>query len=50
MYIEDRDGYVGVVAPIKGQPAEKAGIKAGDLIISVDDIDIKDMGVDKVSS
>lgn len=50
MYIEDKDGYISVVSPIKGQPAEKAGIKAGDLIISVDDIDIKDMGVNKVSS
>ena len=50
LYIEDMDGYVNVVAPIKGQPAEKAGIKAGDLIIAVDDIDIKDMGVNKVSS
>ena len=27
MYIEDRDGYVGVVAPIRGQPAERQGLK-----------------------
>ncbi|NLV89850.1 MAG: S41 family peptidase [Tissierellia bacterium] len=50
MYIEDKDGYINVVSPMKGQPAEKAGIKAGDLIIGVDDVDIKDMGVNKVSS
>lgn len=29
------DGYVIVVAPIKGSPAEKAGIRARDLILSV---------------
>lgn len=50
LYIEAKDGYISVVSPIKGQPAEKAGVKAGDIIISVDDIDIKDMGVEKVSS
>ncbi|MFA5576690.1 MAG: S41 family peptidase [Tissierellaceae bacterium] len=50
IYIEEKDGYITVVSPIKGQPAEKAGIRTGDLIVAVDDIDIKDMGVDKASA
>ena len=31
------DGFVRVVSPIEGTPAEKAGVKAGDLIIKIDD-------------
>lgn len=49
-YLEEKDGYVSIVSVIKGQPAEKAGLQQGDLIISVDGVDIKDLGVDQVSS
>jgi len=31
------DGFVRVVAPIEGTPAERAGVKAGDLIIKIDE-------------
>ncbi len=31
-----KDGHVIVVAPLKGNPAEKAGIRAGDYILKVD--------------
>jgi len=31
------DGFVRVVSPIEGTPAEKAGIRSGDLIIKIDD-------------
>lgn len=50
LYIEEKDGYINVVKTMTGQPAEEAGIKAGDIIISVDGIDVKDLGVDKVSA
>lgn len=50
VYIEGKDGYVNIVSTIKGQPAEKAGIKKDDLIIAVEDIDIKGLELDKVSS
>lgn len=50
LYIEEKDGYINVVKTMTGQPAEEAGIKAGDIIISVDGTDIKDLGVDKVSA
>lgn len=35
------DGLVKVIAPIEGTPAERAGMKAGDLITHVDDEPIK---------
>lgn len=31
------DGHLGVVAPLSGLPAEKAGVRAGDLILKIDD-------------
>lgn len=35
-----KDDNVTVVAPIEGSPADKAGIKAGDIIVKVDDVSI----------
>ncbi|WAA11057.1 S41 family peptidase [Fervidibacillus albus] len=43
-YIEEQDGYIVIVAPIKGSPAEEAGLKANDLIIEVDGESIQGMG------
>ncbi len=37
------DGFVKVVAPIEDTPAYKAGIKAGDLVIKLDDTPVKGM-------
>ncbi len=34
------DGLPVIVAPLDGSPAEKAGIKAGDIIIEVDGVDV----------
>lgn len=41
--VNSQDGYVVIVAPIAGSPAEKAGIKSGDLITTVDGEDIFEM-------
>lgn len=41
------DGFVKVIAPIDDTPAEKAGIKAGDLIIKLDDQAIKGLTLDE---
>lgn len=38
----DEKGQITIVAPIKDTPADKAGIKAGDVIKKVDDFDTKD--------
>jgi carboxyl-terminal processing protease len=37
------DGFVKVISPIDDTPAERAGIKAGDLIIRLDDTPVKGM-------
>ena len=37
------DGFVKVVAPIEDTPAFKAGVKAGDLIVKLDDTPVKGM-------
>ncbi len=39
------DGFVKVVAPIEDTPAQKAGIKSGDLIIKLDDTPVKGMTI-----
>ncbi len=39
------DGYLEIVRPLPGQPAEAAGIKAGDLVLSVDGVSILGMGL-----
>ena len=36
------DGKIVVVEPLKGSPAEKAGIKTDDVIIKVDDLKVKE--------
>ena len=41
--IAPEDGYVKVIAPIEGTPAERAGVKSGDLIIKIDDKPTRDM-------
>jgi len=39
----DKDGFVKVVAPMDDTPAARAGIKAGDLVIRLDDKAVKGM-------
>ena len=50
VYIEEKDGYITITDTVKGQPAEKVGLKKDDLIIGVGGVDIKDLGLDRVSS
>jgi carboxyl-terminal processing protease len=42
-----KDGILTVVSPIEGTPAEKAGIKANDLIVEIDGKKTKDMTSDE---
>lgn len=39
------DGFIKVVSPIDDTPAQKAGIQSGDLIIKLDDVPVKGMGL-----
>lgn len=50
VYIEEKDGYILVVSPIEGSPGQKAGLKAGDLIVSVDGKDIKGLSANQASA
>ncbi|NMB34186.1 MAG: PDZ domain-containing protein, partial [Clostridium sp.] len=45
--IERKDDRITVVSPIEGTPAHEANLNTGDIIISVDDVDIKDYTLDK---
>ena len=43
---QDR-GYITIIAPIDGSPAEAAGLKAGDVILKIDGESIRDLPVDR---
>ena len=45
-----RDDKVTIIAPIEGSPAEKAGLKAGDVILKVDDYEVVDTNTEEVVS
>ncbi len=47
MEIALKDGFLTVVAPLKGSPAEKADVHSGDKIIQIDGQVTTDLGVDK---
>ena len=41
IYIEEKNSYINIVEPIANSPGQEAGLKANDLIVSIDDIDVK---------
>ena len=47
MEIGIRDDMLTVVAPLKGTPADKAGIKSGDNILKIGDIITSDLAIDE---
>ncbi len=48
-YIRQRDEGVIIVEPFEGMPAELAGLKAGDLLLAIDTVNVEKMSSDKVS-
>ena len=40
-------GYITIIAPIDGSPAEDAGLQAGDVILKIDGDSIRDLPVDR---
>ena len=45
-----RDGALTVIAPIEGTPADKAGLKSGDIILKIDDKSTLNMTIDEAVS
>ncbi len=48
--IEKRDNLITVVAPLKDSPAEKAGLKAKDVIVKIDDDSTENLGLQEAIS
>lgn len=48
--LENYNGRCRVVAPIPGTPADKSGIKSGDIVTKIDGIDISDKTLDEAVS
>jgi carboxyl-terminal processing protease len=44
-----RDGKVLIISPIEDTPGERAGLLAGDEILSIDGVSTKDMSIDKAA-
>lgn len=42
-----KDGVLTIIAPLAGMPAEKAGLKAGDMVLAVNEEPTKDMTLDE---
>jgi carboxyl-terminal processing protease len=47
MEVGMRDGFITVIAPLAGTPAEEAGILTGDVIATIDGVGTENMSVDK---
>ena len=45
-----RDKFLTIIAPLKGSPAEKAGLLSGDKILKVDELEIIGMNIDEAVS
>lgn len=50
MEVGKKEGILTVIAPLKGTPAERAGIQAGDKILQIDDTNTTGLSVEKAVS
>lgn len=48
--ISRKNGFLLIVAPLSDTPAERAGLKAGDKILAIDNVDTSDMSSDEAVS
>ena len=47
---DDRAAFVEIVTPIDGTPADRAGMRSGDLILAIDEESTEDLTIDEVVS
>jgi carboxyl-terminal processing protease len=47
-YMEVKDGHVVIMAPMDGSPAQRAGLRPGDIILKVDGQNVADLRLDEV--
>ena len=45
-----RDNQLTIIAPLKGSPAEKSGLRSGDKIYAIDEVETYDMNLDEAVS
>jgi carboxyl-terminal processing protease len=48
--VQQQEGHVVIAEPYYGYPAQKADIRAGDVVISIDDKDLSNKKVDEISN
>ena len=48
--VDFKDDYLVIISPIDGTPADKAGLKPGDMILKVNDEKVGDLGMEKTIS
>jgi carboxyl-terminal processing protease len=48
VYVQMKDGHLVIVSPIDGSPAQKAGLKAGEIILGVGGTNVADLPLDQV--
>ena len=46
----DKSGFINIVAPMDGSPAEKAGVKSGDKILAVDEVKYNGESIDAAAT
>ncbi|MFT5118179.1 MAG: carboxyl-terminal processing protease [Kiritimatiellia bacterium] len=50
IHMGSEGGYIKIISPIDGTPAEKAGLKAGDIIIKIDQESIQGLSVNETAT
>ncbi|HEX9118808.1 MAG TPA: S41 family peptidase [Anaerolineae bacterium] len=48
--VQSKDHHVVIVAPMDGSPAQRAGLKPGDIILKVNGTDVSDLPLDQVTA
>jgi carboxyl-terminal processing protease len=47
VWVDQPDGRLTIISPMRGSPAEEAGLQSGDVVIEVDGVSIEDMPMDE---